>query len=114
MSLLIIADKSVGPITDFHNLISSLADDKRLYVVSQRATRARFIAQHFTESGYDVHNMCNADNTIDSQIDRLIPDLQDIDQVVIAGALCASTVAAVACVLDALIEVDRSVISYEV
>lgn len=114
MALLIIVDKTVGPITDFHNLIAASSTDKVLYVISQRVNRARFVAQHFSEVDYDVHNLCNADNTIDSQIDRLIPSLQDIDTVIVVGALYPSTVVAVAGVLDALLEVDRAVISYEV
>lgn len=113
MALLIIVDKTVGPITDFHNLIAASTSDRVLYVISQRASRARFIAQHFSEVGYDVHNLCTADNTIDSQIDRLIPSLQDVDTTIVAGALQASTAVAIAGVLDALLEVDRPVISYE-
>lgn len=114
MSLLIIADKTVGPITDFHNLINTLTEDKVLYVMSNRASRSRFITQHFTESGFDVHNMCFADNTIDSQVDRIIPDLQSIQSIVVVGALHASTVVGVAGMLDAFLEVDRPVVSYEV
>lgn len=114
MALLIIADKTVGPITDFHNLIASLADDKIIYVISQRANRARFIAHHFIEAGYDVHNLCNADNTIDSQVDRILPALQDVERIIVAGSLCASTAVAVAGVIDAFLDVDRPVLSYEV
>lgn len=113
MALLIVVDKTVGPVTDFHNLVAASVTDDTLYIVSQRASRARFVAQHFTAIGYDVHNLCNADNTIDHQIDRLIPKLQDVDSVIVAGALQASTVVAIAGVLDALLEVDRPIISYE-
>lgn len=114
MATLIIVDKTVGPITDFHNLVAATATDKVLYVISQRMSRARFVAQHFNEADYDVHNMCSADNTIDSQIDRLIPSLQDVNNVIVAGALCATTAVAVAGLLDAILEVDRPIISYEV
>lgn len=114
MSILIIADKTVGPITDFHNLVSTLVDDDIIYVMSGRASRARFITQHFTESGFDVHNLCNADNTIDSQIGRIIPTLEDIGTILVVGALQASTVLGVASMIDAFIAVDRPVMSYEV
>lgn len=113
MSLLIIADKTVGPITDFHNLVNGLADDKVIHVLSQRSSRARFIAQHFTEAGFDVHNYASADNTIDSQVDRLIPALEFIDKVLVVGAVQASTAVAVCGILDAFIDVDRDVITYE-
>lgn len=114
MSILVIADKTVGPITDFHNLVAALAEDKIIYVMSNRSSRARFIAQHFTENGFDVHNLCSADNTIDFQIDRIIPDLEDIGTVLVVGALCANTVLGVADIIHAFISVDRPVISYEV
>lgn len=114
MSIIVIADKTVGPITDFHNLITAVAEDKVLYVLSQRASRARFIAQHFTEFGFDVHNYVNADDTIDSQIDRIIPELESIEKIIVVGAVQASTAVAVASILDAFIEAGRDVISYEV
>lgn len=114
MSLLIIADKTVGPITDFHNLVTALAEDKVVYVMSNRATRARFITQHFTQNGFDVRNMCSADNTIDSQIDRITPQLDGVDSLLVAGSLCANTVLGVASIIDAFLAVDRTVLSYEV
>lgn len=114
MSLLIIVDKTVGAITDFHNLVAALTDDKVLHVISQRQARAGFITQHFTDSGFDVHNYVLANNTIDSQIDRLIPVLESINKILVVGAIQASTAVAVASVLDAFIEADRDVISYEV
>ena len=112
MSALIIVDKSVGPITDFHNFVNALVEDKQLYVMSQRMCRARFVTEHFTEAGFDVHNMCNADGTIDSQIDRIIPDLETIETVVVVGSLQPSTVIAVASIIDAFYGADRTVISY--
>lgn len=114
MSILIVVDKTVGPITDFHNLVTALSEDKVIHIISQRVARARFVAQHFTEAGFDVHNYVNADNTVDSQIDRIIPALESIGKVLIVGAINASTAVAIASILDAFIEVDRDVISYEV
>lgn len=114
MSTLIIVDKTVGPISDFHNLVVELVKDKILYVMSGRVSRTRFIEQHFVENGFDVHNMCIADNTINSQIDRIMPYLESIDSILIAGALSASTVSGVASIIDAFLEADRDVISYEV
>lgn len=114
MSLLIIVDKTVGPITDFHNLVNALTEDKVVHIISQRQSRARFIAQHFAEVGFDVHNYVNADNSIDSQIDRLIPALESIDKALVVGAIHASTAVAISSILDAFIDVDRDVISYEV
>lgn len=114
MSILIIADKTVGPMTSFHNLVSALAEDKVIYVMSNRSARARFITQHFVENGFDVHNFCNADNTIDSQIDRIIPALESIGTILVAGSLLPTTVLGVASIIDAFIGADRAVISYEV
>lgn len=114
MSVLILVDKTVGPITDFHNLVASLADDRTIYVMSGRSARARFVEQHFVANGFDVRNMCLADNTIDSQIDRIIHDLEHIDSILVVGALHASTVLGVASIIDAFHEADRDVISYEV
>lgn len=114
MSALIIVDKTVGPITDFHNFVNALVTDKTLYVMSNRAARALFVTQHFANACFDVHNLSNADNTIDSQVDRIIPFLESIDVLVIVGALHARTVTGVASIIDAFYEVDRDVIAYEV
>lgn len=113
MSLLIIVDKSVGAVTNFHNLVATLSEDRVIHVISQRFARARFVTQHFIEVGFDVHNYCNADNTIDSQVDRLIPVLESVDKVLVIGSLQASTVVAVAGILDAFIDAGRDVISCE-